>query len=133
MTKKSGDEKNLHRQIQGSQDEIKRLSVLDEFVDQVIDIDDRVVPNRLEQTWALSEQIYNAFQNPDPNSHSLFDYTNQNTTKGFFNMETCYQHGIERMQNLLAEEKKRKNTQNEDDTQSEDNAQNDNDTQDEDE
>ncbi|CAG8758586.1 9691_t:CDS:1, partial [Racocetra fulgida] len=77
---------------------------LDEFVDQVIDIDDRVVPNRLEQTWALSEQIYNAFQNPDPNSHSLFDYTTQNTTKGFFNMETCYQHGIERMQNLLAEE-----------------------------
>ncbi|CAG8600402.1 13835_t:CDS:2, partial [Dentiscutata heterogama] len=128
----------------------------------VIDIDDHVVPNRLKQTWALSEQIYNAFQNPDPNSHSLFDYTTQNTTKEFFNMETCYQHGIERMQNLLVEEvyltkkkkskgrgiknlvkdsvaalkqrkKKQKNTQNEDNTQSEDNAQNDNDTQYEDE
>ncbi|CAG8697141.1 15261_t:CDS:2, partial [Dentiscutata erythropus] len=101
-----------------------------------IDIDDHVVPNRLEQTWALSKQIYNAFQNPDPNSHSLFDYTTQNTMKGFFNMETCYQHRIEYMQNLLAEEqqkKKRKNTQNEDDIQSEDNAQNDNDTQNEDE
>ncbi|CAG8818666.1 30278_t:CDS:2, partial [Gigaspora margarita] len=99
-------------------------------------IDDRVVPNRLEQIWALSEQIYSAFQNPDPNSHSLFDYTTQNTTKGFFNMETCYQHGIERMQNLLAEEqrkKKRKNIQNEDNTQNEDNAQTNNDTQDENE
>ncbi|CAG8736106.1 7064_t:CDS:2 [Dentiscutata heterogama] len=124
MTKKSGNEKNLHRQIQGSQDEIKQLSVLNEFVDQVIDIDDCVVPNRLEQTWALSEQIYNAFQNPDPNSHSLFDYITKNTTKGFFNMETSA---------LKQRKKKRKNTQNENDTQSEDNAQNDNNTQDEDE
>ncbi|CAG8824299.1 27042_t:CDS:2, partial [Racocetra persica] len=73
--------------IQGSQDEIERLSVLDEFVDQT-----------------LSEQIYNTFQDPDSNNHSLFEYTTQNTTKGYFNMETCYQHRIQHMQNLFAEE-----------------------------
>ncbi|CAG8490605.1 13609_t:CDS:2, partial [Dentiscutata heterogama] len=61
---------------------------------------DEIIPNIPENkdnkyTPSLSEQIYNAFQNPDPNSYSLFDYTTQNTTKGFFNMETCYQHGIE--------------------------------------
>ncbi|CAG8582387.1 23137_t:CDS:2 [Dentiscutata erythropus] len=41
---------------------------------------------------------------PDPNNHSLFDYTTQNTSKGYFNMETCYQHGIEHMQDLLVQE-----------------------------
>ncbi|CAG8848611.1 30607_t:CDS:1, partial [Racocetra persica] len=54
--------------------------------------------------WTLSEQIYNAFQDPDPNNHSLFEYTTQNTTKGYFNIKTCYQHGIQHMQDLLVEE-----------------------------
>ncbi|CAG8503297.1 15473_t:CDS:2 [Dentiscutata heterogama] len=128
-------------QLDGDDNEDYDLNILDEFVDQVINIDDHVVPDQHEQTWALSEQIYNTFQNSDPNSHSLFDYTTQNTTKGFFNIETCYQHRIERMQNLLAKEvyltkkkkSKRRGIKNLDDTQSKDNAQNDNNTQNEDE
>ncbi|CAG8455152.1 13683_t:CDS:1 [Dentiscutata heterogama] len=113
MTRKSGDNKNLHRQIKGSQDEIERLSVFDEFIDTVINIDDRPAPDRYEQLWTLSNQIYAAFQNLDPNSNSLFEYTTQNTLKGYSNIETCYQHGIERMQDLLAQEvylTKKKNT-----------------------
>ncbi|CAG8587398.1 333_t:CDS:2 [Scutellospora calospora] len=96
MTKKSGDDKNLYRQIKGSQDEIERLSVLDEFIDTT-----------------LSNQIYAAFQNLDPNSNSLFEYTMQNTLKGYSNIKTCYQHRIERMKDLLAQEvylTKKKNT-----------------------
>ncbi|CAG8673453.1 626_t:CDS:1, partial [Dentiscutata heterogama] len=46
MTRKSGDDKNLHRQIKGSQDKIERLSVLDEFIDTVINIDDCSAPDR---------------------------------------------------------------------------------------
>ncbi|CAG8745831.1 1730_t:CDS:2, partial [Racocetra fulgida] len=102
------NEKNLHRQIKGSQDEIERLSVLDEFVGNIIDIDididDCIAPDRCEQLWILSDQIYSAFQNSDPNSLPLFEYTTQNTSKGYTNMETCYQHGIERMEDLLAQE-----------------------------
>ncbi|CAG8792502.1 13082_t:CDS:1, partial [Dentiscutata erythropus] len=48
-----------------------------------------------------------------PNSYSLFEYTTQNTSKGYSNIETCYQHGIECMQDLLAQEvylTKKKNT-----------------------
>ncbi|CAG8771022.1 34079_t:CDS:2, partial [Gigaspora margarita] len=45
-------------------------------------------------------QIYAAFQNPNPNSHLLFEYTTQNTSKGYPNIETCYQHVC----NLLVQE-----------------------------
>ncbi|CAG8623643.1 42603_t:CDS:2 [Gigaspora margarita] len=71
------------------------------------------VDHRCEQLWTLSNQIYAAFQNPNPNSHLLFEYTTQNTSKGYSNIETCYQHEIECMQDLLAQEvylTKKKNT-----------------------
>ncbi|KAF0503041.1 hypothetical protein F8M41_019713 [Gigaspora margarita] len=96
MTRKSGDDKNLYRQIKESQDEIEQLSVLDEFIDTVINVDNRPAPDRCEQLWTLSNQIYAAFQNPNPNSHLLFEYTTQNTSKGYSNIETCYQHEIKR-------------------------------------
>ncbi|CAG8730116.1 13024_t:CDS:2 [Cetraspora pellucida] len=96
--------KNLYQQIQRSQDKIERLLILDKFIDQIINIDDYVTPDQHEQLWTLSEQIYNTFQDPDPNNHSLFEYTTQNTTEGYFKIETCYQHRVEYMQNLLAEE-----------------------------
>ncbi|CAG8687765.1 11448_t:CDS:1, partial [Cetraspora pellucida] len=41
---------------------------------------------------------------PDPNNYSLFEYTTQNTTEGYFKIKTCYQHGVECMQNFLAKE-----------------------------
>ncbi|CAG8850448.1 37468_t:CDS:1, partial [Gigaspora margarita] len=53
---------------------------------------------------SLSEQIYNAFQNPDPNIHSFFEYTTQNIPEEYFKMEACYEHGIGCMQNLLEQE-----------------------------
>ncbi|CAG8733697.1 1172_t:CDS:1, partial [Ambispora leptoticha] len=59
---------------------------------------------RCEQLWILSDQIYSAFQNSDPNSLPLFEYTTQNTSKGYTNMETCYQYGIEHMEDLLVQE-----------------------------
>ncbi|KAF0536091.1 hypothetical protein F8M41_009352 [Gigaspora margarita] len=104
MTRKSGDNKNLYRQIKRSQDKIERLSVLDEFIDTIINVDDCPAPNRCKQLWTLSNQIYAVFQNPNPNSHLLFEYTTQNTSKEYSNIETCYQCGIEHMQDLLVQE-----------------------------
>ncbi|CAG8495874.1 8073_t:CDS:2 [Cetraspora pellucida] len=74
------------------QNEIEQLSVLNKFIDNVIniDIDDHVIPDQCEQLWVLNDQIYNAFQDLDPNSYSLFEYTMQNTSKEYTNMENCY-------------------------------------------
>ncbi|CAG8611720.1 11074_t:CDS:2, partial [Dentiscutata heterogama] len=49
ITGRSRNEKNLHRQIQGSQDEIDRLTVFDKFIDQIIDIENHATPNQHKQ------------------------------------------------------------------------------------
>ena len=53
--------------------------------------------------WSLSDQIYGAFQNPDEIT-SLFEYTTQNTSEGYERMETCYEKGKRRIEELLAQE-----------------------------
>ncbi|CAG8743788.1 26564_t:CDS:2, partial [Gigaspora margarita] len=68
---------------------------LDEFINTIINVDNCPAPDQYEQF------------------HLLFEYTTQNTSKGYSNIETCYQHGIERMQDLLVQKvylTKKKNT-----------------------
>lgn len=104
MTGRLGDEKNLQRQIQGSQGEIERLSALDEFInDETVSVTHHAIKNRKKQLWTLCDQIYEAFQNPDDSP--LFENTTQNTPEGYYKMETCYEEGRTRMQNLLAKQK----------------------------
>ena len=66
MTGKLGGGENLHRQIQGSQDEMDRLKLLDEFInDKTINYGDHTSRDYCQEMWALSDQVYDAFQNPN--------------------------------------------------------------------
>ena len=66
MTGKLGDDENMHRQTQGSQEEMDRLKLLDEFINEkAINYGDRTSRNYCQEMWSLSDQIYDAFQNPD--------------------------------------------------------------------
>jgi hypothetical protein len=82
---------------------MERLSTLDEFTDdKTVCMSHHAIKDRKKQLWSLSDQIYEAFMNPD--NPPLFENTTQNTPEGYSKMEACYENGRIRMQNLLAQE-----------------------------
>jgi hypothetical protein len=97
-------EGNLMKEIKSMQSRRERLDMFfTEFLgDHVVNTkSERAIKSRKESLWLLIDELYNAFNDSNPLSHSLFENAKELNQEGLNNMFTCYDNGIERLYTLL--------------------------------
>ncbi|CAB5365866.1 unnamed protein product [Rhizophagus irregularis] len=65
---------------------------------------DRAIKSRKEALWNLVNKLTDAFSLVDPTTHDIFKNTTENNTEGFNNLFNCYVTGIERINDIYAQE-----------------------------
>ena len=104
--KNPGNDEDLKQRISSIQTERERLDVLlNEYVGEDIFIrSERTIKSRKEALWNLVNQLVDAFNLIDSTTHEIFKDTTENNPNGFNNLFTCYELGIERLNNIHAQE-----------------------------
>ena len=104
--KNPGNDEDLKQQISSIQTERERLDVLlNEYVGEDIFIrSEHTIKSRKEALWNLVNQLVDAFNLIDSTTHEIFKDTTENNPNGFNNLFTCYELGIERLNNIHAQE-----------------------------
>ncbi|RIB19593.1 hypothetical protein C2G38_2136489 [Gigaspora rosea] len=106
MTGRATDLENLKLNMKAAQAEYDRLNLLiSEFAGgQVVNKKLRSVKGRLEALWKLINELKLAFSSQQPESHTLFAETTQLTNKGYQQMFTSYEKGINRLNNIVEQD-----------------------------
>ncbi|CAG8730633.1 10537_t:CDS:2 [Dentiscutata erythropus] len=66
--------------------------------------EDRIVKLQKELLWKLANELFDAFSLTDSKTHELFIGAKEMTNVGFYNMLTCYDKGIARLETILRQD-----------------------------
>jgi hypothetical protein len=97
---------NLKNLIKATQSERERLLILyDEYVDDISTSRNiRAVNDRNEALWKLVDELLETFNDSSPEKCPMFTEAKQLTTKGYQLMFSCYEKGIERLENIIKQD-----------------------------